>query len=451
MTAVDPISRIFLHLETRSQPMHVGGLQLFALPEGAPAEFVSRLVRQAQENNQAQAPFDQKLRYCFGQPCWGFDHDFDIQHHVKHHVLPAPGGDHELFTLVAELHGIMLDRTRPLWEFHVIEGLAGRRFATYAKFHHALMDGVSAMRVTQQFLAPEAMATAPYFPWQLQPYISPRAHVPAGRRILTSVRDQISALPATACTLREALRGSASDPDFTGPTHTPRSMLNVPISGARQYCAQSYSLNHIRALATKLEATINDVVLAMCSAALRRYLIARNALPKDPLIAMVPVSLHDADQTAGNRLGLLYANLATHMDDPAERLRAIKRSVDYWKRRYMHMTPTQIMAFVATLSMPTAAPMLAGVVPRRQPFNIVISNIPGPDATLYLGNAQLLNLYPVSIVLGGQALNICLASYADKLEFGLTACRYALPDMPTLISYLTEGLEELATVPHSRV
>ena len=170
----------------------------------------------------------------------------------------------------------------------------------------------------------------------------------------------------------------------------------------------------------------------------------QDALPRAPLIAMLPVSLRDdADQSTGNRVALIYANLATDIADPAERLAAIKRSVDYWKRRYKRMSAEQIMAVVAAMSAPAGLNLLAGIAPRRQSFNVVISNVPGPDHTLYFGDAEMLGMYPMSIVLDGQALNISLVSYRDTLEFGLMACRRSLPSMQNLLKYLDEALDEL--------
>lgn len=447
MSFVDPVSQIFLRLERRNQPMHVGGLQLFALPDDASSDYVHRLVDRARAQNALQPPFDKRLKYRFGQPFWIDDQDFDMEYHVRHLALPAPGTIRDLLALVSMLHGALLDRARPLWEIYVIEGVTDNRFAIYTKFHHSMMDGVSAMRMLRRFLSTEADATDFRVPWQLPPQSSARPRPwSAGLAMLQSGYRQAAALPAAARSLYDAWQDARHDPDFTGPAQAPACMLNHEVSGSRRFAAQGYSLPRIRAIAETYGATINDVVLAMCSSALRRYLIEHDALPRDPLISLLPVSLHDdGTTTVGNRVGLIYANLATDVADPAERLAAIKRSVDYWKRRYQRMSAEQIMAVVAALSAPAGLNLLSGAAPRRQSFNVVISNVPGPDEPLYFGDAEMLGMYPMSIVLDGQALNISLVSYHDMLEFGLIACRRSLPSMQNLLKYLADALDELET------
>ncbi|HET7315781.1 wax ester/triacylglycerol synthase family O-acyltransferase [Salinisphaera sp.] len=443
MSIVDPVSQIFLRLERRNQPMHVGGLQLFRVPGNAPADYVHRLVDRARAQNTIQPPFDKRLKYRLGQPFWTDDHGFDMEYHVRHLALPEPGAIRDLLALVSMLHGALLDRARPLWEVYVIEGVTDHRFAIYTKFHHAMMDGVSAMRVLRRFLSIDAGAENFRVPWQLPPQSTTRPPWSAGLAMLRSGYRQAAALPAAARSLYDVWHDARHDPDFTGPAQAPACMLNRPVSGSRRFAAQGYSLSRIHRVAEAFGATVNDVVLALCSAALRRYLIDHDALPRDPLIAMLPVSLHDDDETTGNRVGLIYANLATDIADPAERLAAIKRSVDYWKRRYKRMSSEQIMAMVAAMSAPAGLNLLAGIAPRRQSFNVVISNVPGPNEALYFGDAEMLGMYPMSIVLDGQALNISLVSYRDMLEFGLIACRRALPSMQNLLKYLGEALDEL--------
>lgn len=446
MSIVDPISQIFLRLERRNQPMHVGGLQLFALPDDADSGYVHRLVEQARARNTLEPPFDKRLKYRFGQPFWIDDHDFDMEYHVRHLALPAPGTIRDLLALVSMLHGALLDRARPLWEIYIIEGVTDNRFAVYTKFHHSMMDGVSAMRLLRRFLSTDPEADDFRVPWQLPPSSAGRpGSIPAGLGMLHSGYRQAAALPAAARSLYNAWHDARHDPDFAGPNQAPACMLNREVSGSRRFAAQGYSLTRIRDVADAYGVTINDVVLAMCSSALRRYLIEHDALPSDPLIGLLPVSLRADDGGTGNQLGLIYANLATDITDPVDRLAAIKRSVDYWKRRYKHMSAEQIMAVVAAMSTPAGLNLLSGLAPRHQSFNVVISNVPGPDDTLYFGGAEMLGMYPMSIVLDGQALNISLVSYRDTLEFGLIACRRSLPSMQNLLKYLAEALDELET------
>lgn len=446
MRPVNPIDQIFLRLERRNQPMHVGGLQLFALPADAGPDYVRRLVERARCTDDVQAPFNKRLKYRLGQPFWADDDQFDMEYHIRHLALPSPGAIRDLLALVSVQHGALLDRSRPMWEITVIEGVADGRFAVYTKFHHALMDGISAMRVMRRFLNIEPDAEGFHVPWQL-PDADGRAKtspLATGWRAVQAGWRQTAALPGAIGALYQAWRDAGQDPDFTGPGQAPPSILNRRVSGSRRFAAQGYSLSRIRRIAESFDATINDVVLAMCASALRRYLMDLDALPREPLIAMLPLSLHDADaQGTGNKIGLIFANLATHIADPVDRLQTIQRSVDYWKRRYKSLSAEQIMAVVATLSAPAGLNLLSGIAPRRQSFNVVISNVPGPRDTLYFGDAEMLGMYPVSIVLDGQALNISLASYKDSLEFGLIACRKSVPSMQNLLKYLADALDEL--------
>ncbi len=357
--------------------------------------------------------------------------------------MPKPGAIRDLLALISILHGGLLDRSRPLWEFYFIEGITGGRFAVYSKFHHALMDGVSAVQVIRRSLQRTAEAGEFQVPWQLDT-AEETGHPPAGAwSLLCAGMRQGAALPGAGWELYRSWQ-DAGDPDFTTITQAPRTLLNRRISGSRRFAAQSYSLSRIKRLARHYQATINDLVLALCAGALRRYLIELDALPDAPLVAMVPVSLHSSDtEHIGNQVALILTSLATDIADPVARLAAIQRSVNYWKRRYQQMSNERLMALAAALSAPAGINLLTGIAPKRQSFNVIISNIPGPRETLYLDAAELTGMYPVSLVLDGQALNISLVSYRDSLEFGLLACRRLLPSMQHLLGYLADALDEL--------
>jgi diacylglycerol O-acyltransferase / wax synthase len=199
----------------------------------------------------------------------------------------------------------------------------------------------------------------------------------------------------------------------------------------------------MRAAGKALDATVNDVTLAMCASALRRYLLDLEALPEKPLIAMVPVSMRKDDSDSGNQVAMVLANLATDLDDPRERLEAIIRSMKSSKERFSRMSQLEIMNYLAVVMAPSSINMATGIAPTWQAFNITISNVPGPKKRLYFNGARLDGTYPVSIVLDGQALNITLTSYGEDMEVGLVACRRTLPHMQRLLQYLEEGLEEL--------
>jgi diacylglycerol O-acyltransferase len=238
------------------------------------------------------------------------------------------------------------------------------------------------------------------------------------------------------------LRDIRHDHDLMG-VRAPPCIFNQRITGSRRYAAQSYSLARIRAVGKVHQATVNDVVLAMCASALRRYLLDLDELPTRPLIAMVPVSLRRDETESGNQVAMILVNLATHLADPAERLATIQRSVTQSKRRYSEMTTAEILGYTGTLLGPAGLNFLTGVAPRWQAFNVIISNVPGPRNALYFNGAEIEGMYPVSIVVDGQAINLTLTSYRDKLEFGVIACRRTLPRIQRLLDYLEDALSEL--------
>lgn len=438
----------FLWLERRNQPMHVAGLQLLSLPADAGPDYVTRLAERLRSHTAAQAPFNLRLVRKGGLWFWDEDREFDLEAHFYHLSLPKPGRIRELLALVSKLHGSALDRSKPLWEFYLIDGLEDGRVAIYSKIHHALVDGVAATRMLIRSMSedPHERETTPL--WAME---RPRRERDPGKtgpyaalaQSVAMAREQLSTVPTVAREVLRSLRGRRADPDQVSVFQAPRSVLNQRISGARRFAAQSYSLKRIRAAGKALDATVNDVVLAMCASALRRYLLDLNALPDKPLVAMVPVSTRKDDSDSGNQVAMVLANLATQVEDPRERLAAIVRSMKSSKERFARMTPLEIMNYLGIVMAASGLNMATGLAPTWQAFNIVVSNVPGPRRTLYWNGCKLEGTYPVSIVLDGQALNVTLTSYVDNMEIGLVACRRTLPHMQNLLKYLEEGLVEL--------
>jgi diacylglycerol O-acyltransferase / wax synthase len=241
----------------------------------------------------------------------------------------------------------------------------------------------------------------------------------------------------------KSIRARKSDPDYVSVFQAPKTIFNQRVSGARRFAAQSFSLARIKAAGKKHDATLNDAVLAMCASAVRRYLLDLDALPKKPLIAMVPVSLRKDDSESGNQVALVLANLGTHIADPMERLDTIVRSVQNSKERFARMSQGEIMAYLGVVMAAHGVNMVLGINPGWQAFNLVISNVPGPKDVRYYNGARVDGLYPVSIVIDGSALNITLNSYAKNLEFGVIGCRRTLPHLQKLLQYLEDGLAEL--------
>lgn len=460
MGLMPPQDSMFLIPESREQPMHVGGLQVFELPEGADEGFVAELYQQALAVEEVAPVFRRRPTRSLatlGQWAWEQDDDLDLEHHVRHSALPRPGRVRELLALTSRLHGTLLDRKRPLWEAHLIEGLEGGRFAVYSKNHHALMDGVSALRLLQRSLSPDPAAVVP-MPYAMRSRPQPRSTGADGGGLLdlpaAAVRAAVQ-LGMDAVTMTPALLRIAEkvvrQQRLALPGQAPRTILNTSISGSRRFAADSWDLARIKAVGRAAGATVNDVVLAMCAGALRQYLLDLSALPDAPLVAMTPVSLRDgADddsdgEPAGNAVGILLCNLATDLADAGERLTAVRQSMLAGKDVLRGLDQVQVTALSAAALMPVALNMYLPVHKVTNAYNLVISNVPGPQETLYFNGARLQGLYPLSIPTHGQALNITVTSYAGQLQFGLTGDRRALPSLQRLLTHLEQSLRDLET------
>lgn len=449
MRPLHPLDFLFLSLEKRQQPMHVGGLFLFQIPPHAKDTFIQDLVTDIRINKMIPVPpFNNKLSGLF----WDNDPDFDLEHHFRHIALPHPGRIRELLTYVSQEHSSLLDRAKPLWTCHLIEGIEGGRFGMYFKIHHSMIDGVAGMRLLEKSFSRDPQHQGITAPWcianrRTERLTHPEAPMSQFKKFTRIVQGQIKATPTVFNELAKALKDKKNQhPDYVSSFQAPSTIFNQRVSASRRFAAQSFELARLRRIAQHFNVTINDVVLAICAGALREYLIKQQALPKKPMIAMVPTSIRQDDSDVSNRISMILANLATHLDDRMERLMTIRRSVLNAKQRFERMTTDQILSYSAFVYSPAGFNILSGLMPKRQAFNLVISNLPGPKESLYWNGARLDAIYPASIVLDGQALNITMTSYAGKLEVGLTACRNAVPKMQTLLVHLEDeivGFEQL--------
>ncbi|WP_227715140.1 WS/DGAT/MGAT family O-acyltransferase [Marinobacter sp. 1-3A] len=457
MSTVKPLSptdQLFLWLEKRQQPMHVGGLQIFSFPEDAPDDYVARLAEQLRKDTEVTAPFNLRLDSRLAQPVWVHDEHLDLEHHFRFEALPTPGRIRELLAFVSAEHSHLMDRERPLWEFHLIEGLGDRQFAVYVKVHHSLVDGISAMRMTQKMLStdPSKRNMPPVWDMSVRQGRGGDRSSPSLwqsiSHLLGESGKQLGTVPTVARELLRSVNQARKDPVYNSMFHAPRSILNRKITGSRRFAAQSYCLKRIKAVCHANDATVNDVVTAMCASALRTYLMNLDALPEKPLIAMVPVSLRKyqkpgEDQAEGNQVGVILANLHTDEHHAGERLKKIHQGMQEAKDRYAHMSPEEILNYTALTLAPACFHLLTGMAPKWQTFNVVISNVPGPKETSYWNGAKLEGMYPVSIAMDRMALNMTLTSYNDQVEFGLVGCRRTLPSLQRMLDYLEDGLVEL--------
>ncbi|MFB7877026.1 wax ester/triacylglycerol synthase family O-acyltransferase [Nocardia sp. NPDC056064] len=445
MEFIAPLDALFLLAESREHPMHVGSLQLFEPPEDAGPDYLREFRDILLADRNFRPTFRKRPATWLGAPqlAWTQDEEIDLDFHVQRSALPAPGTMGQLLDHTSTLHSALLDRHRPLWELHFVEGLADGRFALYSKMHHALIDGVSAQRLLRRTLSTDP-DSAVAVPWNLPR--KPRPENRRGRSRMGGVLGGLSAASSSTAALMRAARTGLLEQQLTLPFAAPNTLFNVPIGGARKCAVRTWSMDRIKQVKKATGTTVNDVVLTMSAGALRAYLLERDALPDKPMIAMVPMSLRDADDTdtQGVKIAALLCNLGTDIADPLERLRVVSESTRRSKDVYRSLSPAQTLAVAGLMLSPMAALLLPGFAALgTPPFNIVISNVPGSREPMYWNGARLDAGYPLSIPLDGQAVNITLTSHGDNLDFGLVGCRRTLPDLHRLLDHLEDSLAAL--------
>ena len=468
MSLIAPQDAAFLLGETAAQPTHVAGLAIYELAPGAEPDYVSRLYHELLTHTEISPRLRQRPADpvgSLGNVWWTEEQEVDLEFHVRLAALPRPGRVRDLLELVSRLHGQMLDRHHPLWEFYLIEGLEGGRFATYTKVHHALYDGVASTHLLTRWLSPDPDARGATPWWSAAHQRSSHAKTEQAGGGAVGIAAQIARAAGEPVRLAGDLAGLApSVGKMTArglrgradglPYRAPRTMLNTSITGSRRFAAQQWSLERIKNAGAAHGATVNDVVLAMCAGALRRYLIEQDALPASALTAGVPVSLRALGGfgDTGNAVGIVPCGLATDLDDPHDRLAAIIASRNAAKAELATKSPLQIQLLTGLIAsgslLATKIPGAADLAPA--PVNLIISNVPGPREPLYWNGARMQGMYPVSIPQQGQALNITVSSYAGQLNFGLTGCRRRLPHLQHMLTYLEDSLVELETAKVSK-
>jgi diacylglycerol O-acyltransferase len=451
------IDAAFLALEQRTMPLHIGLVAVFRPPPNADKNYVSRIAERLSRSMRAAAPFNLRPERTLGRWRWVEDCDFDLEHHFAHIALPRPGGAKELFSLVSRLHSSHFDRAFPLWSWYLIESLDDGLFAVYLKIHHSAVDGVAMVRLLFKAMSPDrAASTTMAPPWELPPAM-PQEPLATGRarkpqdlpKAMSSLAE--NTLPIVRGLARELLQTwtdfRAENPAVVTSAQAPRTMFNGKVTGSRRFAAQSYATTRFRAISKALCCSTNDVVLAVTSTALRRYLASHDALPDVPLIGAVPVSVREDDfSESGNEVAFALISLATNTADPLERLRIIKKGMDYNKARFSKMTPSQIQAYAVAQLIPGAIGWLNRLDRSRVAVNVVISHIPAPRQAMYWQGCSLEGLYPISLVVDSVALNILLVSRLESIDFGLVACRKSVPGMQRMLDGIEQGLVELERI-----
>jgi WS/DGAT/MGAT family acyltransferase len=472
MKQLSGLDATFLYLETPEMPMHVGALHVLELPPGYKGRFVTALRAHMAARLSAAPVLRRRLWWMplnLANPAW-VDAEPDLRRHVVAVKLAKGAGMPELEAAVSRLHPQLLDRRRPLWKMHVFEDLAPgpdglRRVALYTQLHHAAVDGQAAVALANTLLdvTPEGRALEPRSARRAKVFRLEMAEMLRG--VLGNQAQKVAAivrgLPATVGTLKDAATHALATSALVGGknapsnlTLAPRTPLNVSIGAGRVFASVSLPLAELKELGLAHDATINDLVLMLCSSALRRHYGRKRTLPRKSLVAAVPISLRQAgDGTADNQASMSLVNLGTHLADPLKRLAHVKAA-----SAAMKSTMGQLRSILPTdypsLGMPwliEAATALWGkarVADRiPQVANLVISNVPGPSVPLYMAGAHMLTNYPTSIIVHGMALNITVQSYAQSLDFGLMADAAAMPDVRELADAIAIAFDDLRVLP----
>ena len=471
MRRLSGLDAAFLALETPHSTGHVGGLSILD-PSTASQELnLERLISVLEPRLALVPVMRQRLvdvPLGLDQPVWIDDEYFDVEYHIREIALPKPGNDEQLAEQVARIHARPLDRAKPLWETYLITGLEGDRMAIYTKLHHAAIDGVSGVEILALLfdLTPEPREV-PLEDFNPRP--APSSLKLGGDALLKLVRrplqatkivsDALLSVPSLASMARPYIEGvlrrrdGQKDGDIinVAPTLAPPTPLNGEISPHRKFSFRTISLDEVKEIKNTFGCSVNDVVMALCAAGLRRWLEEHHALPDSPLVTLMPVSIRTEGDKAGdggNKVSAMLVTVPTHLAEPLERLEATRTVTEVAKQSQAFIPQglvDEVIDFAPPALTARAAKMYfaSHVFNRVPPFNVVISNVPGPPVPVYAAGAQLLGHYPVSVVADGLALNLTVIGYNGGLHFGLTAARDRVPDVDRINDWIEE---ELATL-----
>ncbi|MGD8977280.1 MAG: wax ester/triacylglycerol synthase family O-acyltransferase [Gammaproteobacteria bacterium] len=462
MEQLESLDSAFIYLETRNAPMHIGSVQIY---EGTEARFDFARYRELVRSRLPLSPVFRRravrVPMNLGRPYWVEDPNFDLDLHLEHVSLPRPGGWKELRALAQDRFSSPLDPHRPLWSMTFVEGLDGisglppGSFAVISKIHHAAADGMGGVDLFSALWDPTPVGRSrlPRDRWKPEPL--PHRTGLLGRTVSHLV-GQPAALARAAGALvrgsigigRELLTGDKQSPRLL--FKAPRTRFNDTIETQRSFGGITLPLAGIKVIKDRVEgATVNDVVLAVCSGALRAYLQDKDELPEEPLVAMAPISVREEMDRGSNRVSAMLVNLATDVRNPKRRFRSIMQSTQDSKAYTKAIgaatltDSTQVVPF----SLATAASRLYSrmhvATYHRPPFNLIITNVPGPRMTLYLGGAKMSNVFGMAPVLDGLGMIMVVVSYAEHLTISVNASRHQLPDPDLLLRHLLSAYDEI--------
>ena len=442
---------MFLRLESSRQPFHVATLIILKLPPKAPKQYLKTLAQSFSHLHESWPILTRKLKDPgnLRNPSWVMENPLHGRRHVLHYALPVPGRMGDLLWLVTQAHERQLDRNRPLWETHIIEGLPGKRFAVYSKMHHSLIDGTGGMRLIMRSLlspSPDAILADS----KLEDFKSDSGNSPdilgEVAEVRSSLLKQYRAVPELARLLSQmsldAIRGEEAG--LSIPFTAPRTPINAEIDSLRRVILCDLPFSRVRSIARRTQGSINDVLLAIYGGALRSYLKNLGTLPRKSLIAAVPVSLKSEDAVEGTQISTIFCPYFTNEKDPMKRLQRIIKVTGKAKKDLGRMSNTARRDFANLMMVPFSLLILSGATTRFTPeFNTVLSNVKGSTETLFLEGSEVEGIYPLSVVMDGSALNLTVISYRTKLCVGITACPTALPGIESFGELLKSSFREL--------
>jgi WS/DGAT/MGAT family acyltransferase len=461
MQRMSGLDASFLYMETSTMPMHVG-LVCILDPITAPEPYDYRRVHELIENEaRAQETFRKRpveVPLGLSHPLWLDDPNFDAIHHVRRVTCPAPGGQAELCDLVGRILSVPLDRSRPLWEVWVIEGLEHGRFALVPKVHHAIADGMGGTQLLQTMFSsspesaprragrpgPSSSAPPPPLPSELELLRDALASK------LDASRELVRMFKRTTNALSDFYERRTHEDHLAGASvfDSPRTPWNAPITAERTIAFSRITQDEVRTIRKRFDTTANEVLLAICAGALRGYLEQHGALPDAPLVAACPLAVRNRTR-GGNRISAMLTSLATQLDDPLDRLAAIRATTRGAKAEHDQLGGDMIASW-AELAFPgvfrTAARLYSKyrVAAKHPPlYNVAISNVPGPRKPLYFAGARLVAAYPLGPIAEGAGLNITILTYGEQIDFGLVAARALVPDLADIARRLREASAEL--------
>jgi WS/DGAT/MGAT family acyltransferase len=450
-----PVDASFLHQESPVSHMHIGGLTIVEGPPPTMDEFLEQIRRRLH----LVPRYRHKLAHTAvdsGRPVWVDDPSFNLEYHVRHTALPAPGGQDQLQDLTARIFSQQLDRSKPLWEMWLIEGLEDNRFALITKTHHSLIDGIAGVDLATVLfdLSPDPPAlTTDRRAWQPHPEPGTVHLLAAGLQgaIRTSVALLEGALAALAHPeraldrAREAAEG-VGEILWAGLNPAPETPLNVPIGPHRRFIAVTNQLDDFKTVKNAFGGTVNDVVLAVVAGALRSFLLARGRRTEGvEMRALVPVSVRIEGESGGNRIVVMRGPLPVYISDPLNRLRFVSNAMDGLKESKQALG-AEVISGAQNFAPPTILAQASRLNFSTRLFNLIVTNVPGPQFPLYVLGREMLQAIPVAFLPENHALAIAIMSYNGQMNFGLLGDFDALPDIDMIAENISEELQRLISL-----